>query len=420
MMDNLLNLGLDGIVEIPQCGLYAKTPESLKNLFVKLKELGYEIKDCTKDELGHDKSEQIKEHCSYSWYITLSDDVAQPKGKCSYCGSYISLKGIRTHKHKCEACGKYTYLEFVRGSEISFCFVNDLSQERRCRSKIKMKIFGYDKKLKSLLLYATPLDNNRGLFDVSSDDAKSILKANSSQFRYLKPGFSKGIKRHIRKLKATGKYTEADAFRLSKPNRPIGVPLIAIPYDPCSPYVGVIDTYEMTGHVTNYRSVKICKGREYSEWESLPMPESYSVYEAWHWAPLKPSKGLHERIIHSAGMVTDCGYYYQDGRTAFFDIHLYRMRLFVDNLTTLNIDKWDLMMKTADKSGPGMIKAIAAFCQGVEKEKAMVEDKPNIGNLLIGFNKFSSGEKLVEAESVALGKATADETTFNQFMRIFD
>ncbi|MFA5185056.1 MAG: hypothetical protein WC551_01060 [Patescibacteria group bacterium] len=147
-----------------------------------------------------------------------------------------------------------------------------------------------------------------------------------------------------------------------------------------------------------------------------PLRPSMSILEAWHWAPLPQSPKLHERIIHAAGMVSHCDYYYQDGRRAFYDDHLEYMRLFVKHFTRLDLGEWDKMIGRADRSGPGMIRAIAKLCH----PQAEIEDKPNIGNLLVGVSKMMSGKRLTEGEATAMRSAAADPTTREQFDSILE
>ena len=384
LTSNLLNLGIEGIVEIPQCGLYAKSPEALEVLFALLEGLGYEVKDCGKDERGRRPSRHIQEQQGwYLWHASLKDDVSVQKGKCGSCGSYIDLRGIRTHKHACEVCGAYTYLDFERGSKIQFSFAEDMSHERGMFSDIGMIIYDHDESIGSLLLHPEPVDE-KGFGKLNREKAKKVLEANSKQYRRIPARLPKGVRKHIRRLKAEGRHSEAEDIKL-KFGRRYGVPVIAIPYDPCSGRVGVISTTSLSGGRSNHRIVKLYKDKEYGEWDSLPLPESYSIYEAWHWMPATSDDGLlHEKIIKSAGMVTDCGYYYQNGRREFYEIHLLRMRLYVENFTNIPIETWDEFILGADKSGPGMIKEMAAFCQGVTSREAVYENKPNMGNLING------------------------------------
>jgi len=161
---------------------------------------------------------------------------------------------------------------------------------------------------------------------------------------------------------------------------------------------------------------KVYQGKEYGEWERLPIPDGICIYKAWEGYPIGPSLALHEEIIHSAGMVSDCGYYYQDGRGAFGGIHFLRMRLFVEHLTTLDLKEWDEFARRAPCSGPGFIRACAAFCQGTRTPQ--YTDKPNIGNLIVGFCKAMSGEPMTHAEHEETLRAIANKDIKDEFISI--
>lgn len=93
-------------------------------------------------------------------------------------------------------------------------------------------------------------------------------------------------------------------------------------------------------------------------------PETISIYEAWHWAPLDFSEDLYRDIIYAVGMTSNCRFYNNDEDEAFKEFHLERMRRFVENFTTLPISKWNEMIEKAPKSGPSMVRAIYSFVEG--------------------------------------------------------
>ncbi|TFB09126.1 hypothetical protein E3V08_01320 [Candidatus Atribacteria bacterium MT.SAG.1] len=367
---------IQDVIEIPNCGLYAKTPQALKSLSDDLEKKGYKIEDCSKDKnrLAREVQEKKGWHL---WYVSLKDDVYQRRGKCDSCGSYIDVRGIQSHKHKCEKCGEYTYLEYVDGSIVRFKFLLDDNEQRTFEPTLRMKVFNYDDKLHCLLLYPG-LENGNSLI-------LQTWQRNKDKWQEV----------------------EKDGKRF-----------IAIRYNPYSAYIendAVISIYEVCGHQYNHKVVKLYDGKEYGDFNSLPIPESYIIYETWHWAPLKPSPTLHERIIIAAGMVSDCGYYYQDGRSAFSNVHLERMHLFVKHFTTLDIKKWDKMIVGAPKSGPGMIKTVASFCDDHPK----IKNRPNIGNLLVGLSKVCSGRNLTEAEKTSMVNALKDPKESKLFFDTF-
>lgn len=363
------------VVEIPQCGMYVKTKEALPVLLQQLEADGYELKDYRSS--GKPKPKHYR-------FMSLRDDVCERKGKCRSCNSYIDVRGIQTHKHKCEKRGAYTFIEYDGGTVVRFFWVSR-DEDRGFEPAMKMKVFDYDDDLRCLLLYPEP-ENGNNFNDWSAENAKKSLERHKDEYKVIE--------------------REGRSF-------------IAIPYDAHSPYLtetSVINMAEVHGKTWNYKIVKLYKGKEYSEFDRLPLSESCSIYDAWPWAPLQPSLDLHERIISAAGMVSRADYYYQDGRSAFYDIHLERMRLFVQHFTALDLKKWDRMIQNADKSGPGMIKAIARFCH----PKAVVRNEPNIGNLLIGFGKVFSGEGITTGKMDAMADARGDDKTREEFINVLN
>ena len=117
---------------------------------------------------------------------------------------------------------------------------------------------------------------------------------------------------------------------------------------------------------------------------------------------------LHSDIIYAAGLVSRCDYYYQDGRTAVYPEHLERMRKYVANLTTIDIDQWDQAMRRAPRDGPGFIRYLASLCQGVPISEVKVVDEPNIGNVIEGMSKVMSGQRLTQGEMRAMRRGMQD------------
>ncbi len=324
---------IPGVVEIAG-SLYAKSPEALKALLKALYAHGYEIKDCSHDDRRPERAVQEKQgwHRWYLWYASLGEKVLQRKGKCNSCGSYIDTGGIKSHKHRCEVCGEYTYLKFADGTIVRFKFLSGEERRPLFTLKLKMKVYDYDEIGKQLFLYLEPEDGGSG--DYRAEDAKRVLEQNRDKW---------------------STYVGPDRQQF-----------VAIYYDAYDPYIrpdDVIEMHDTWSHVYNHKIVKLFQGKEYNEYDRLPVRGGYSVYEAWHWMPWPPSPKLHEKIISAAGMVADCGYYYQDdGRQTFYEGHLKSMRLFVEHFTLLDLDGWDQMIARAPYSGPGMIRAVATFC----------------------------------------------------------
>ncbi|MFA6594556.1 MAG: hypothetical protein WCT16_04875 [Candidatus Buchananbacteria bacterium] len=358
---------IKGVVEIPNCGLYVKGPRKLKKLFRWLSRY-YDIKDCSKDERYPSPG---------AWYARVKPDLVRECAKCNWCGSYISTTGTGVHGHRCESCGKVVMEKFTNGGTVRFHFTKDNDIR-----DIEMKVFGYDDDAKSLLLYPVYPD---------LATSKRCFTLNPQQ-----------VHKKFKQFSGDWQETERD-----------GQKLIAIPKDN-------INLIEVMGQKRHCQMVKLFAGKEYGNWDlamdDLPITESYMIYEAWRWAPLKPSPKLHEEIIHAAGMVSRVDYYYQDGRQAFCDIHLKRMRRFVHHFTTLDLNKWDRMISQTDLSGPGMIKAIARFCH----PNPQVRNEPNIGNLIVAAAKTFSGEDLCENEVAAAVDALRDPKIWSDFIDIME
>ncbi|MFA6417194.1 MAG: hypothetical protein WCW61_03325 [Patescibacteria group bacterium] len=167
-----------------------------------------------------------------------------------------------------------------------------------------------------------------------------------------------------------------------------------------------------------FASLSAPKGKKKKGFFEEPeaLPESLTIRETWSWAPLRKSRETGEAIITAIGMTSDCGYYYQDGRKEFHEFHLERMRIFVTNFTDIPITQWNAMIKNAPLSGPGMVKAIIAFCQNVSVSEVEVEDAPNVAHLLLGFSKLGKGQPRTEAEITAMNRAAANHDIRKDFL----
>ncbi len=368
---------------IPQCGIYVKKESSLEPLFRVLRKQGYEIESTQEG----------------NFYASLGETVLSSKGKCRSCLSYIDRRGIRTHNHRCEVCGKPTFIEYRDGGKVRFYFHND----ERFGQAIAMKVRGYNQKMKCILLYPDPIESD-SFFDAKPDRARAILAGNKEKWRWVRKPIAKGLRKHIRRLKSRGEYKKARQLASQLEQK-----LIAIKDDLSGSLTdkSPINMAEVKGSKQNYSDVKLFRGKEYSDWDRLPLPEGMMIYKAWEGYPLRPSLTLHETIIHAARMVSRTDYWHQDGSQAFFDIHLLRMRLFVEHLTTLDLKVWDAVVERAPKSGPGFIRFIAAFCQGNRLPE--VKEKPNIGNFLEGLVKLGKGDNLNEDEARTFAAAARDE-----------
>lgn len=368
---------IEGVIEVGG-DLYVKTQAALEILFDELRKVGYQIDNLR--EADHRKQDNISvetmEKDGWSlWFAKI--DVR--RGKCKSCNGLIDTRGILSHGHRCELCGEVTYYHIVDGSTVRFSFIQKDENESGM-ADIAMKAKRWDTETGYLYFYPELFE---GLW-LRGDQVKQYFEANKDKWEE----------------------TIEEGQRLIRVKYP----------QPWDYDASAINPSDINGHYWNHKIVRVWDGKEYDEWLSdFPLRETINIYEAWHWAPLKRSPRLHEKIIHAAGMVSDCGYYYQDGRPAFCDVHLERMRVFVEHFTELNLKKWDQMIQCADKSGPGMIRAIAGFCHN----KAEVQNRPNIGNILVGFSKISGGRNLAEGEIVAMVDALKDPEESEKFFGVF-
>jgi len=166
----------------------------------------------------------------------------------------------------------------------------------------------------------------------------------------------------------------------------------------------VIEPYDHFGSYYNHEIVKVWKGKQYNEYDRLPVPETISIYESWHWAPLPVTPNLHSRILSFAGQTDDQGWHYQDGRPWFTSGHWTEMAKFVRHFTQLDADAFDRAWPSFRRDGPGGIADIAHFCH----KEAVVQNDPNIGNVLIALDKGSRGEHMTQQEVEAAKHGLGD------------
>lgn len=344
-------------------GLYPKTPETHTILLDYLCESGYGVEDLTipnpeKDKyFGKPIPEEMRIHGRSTGFAKLREDAMQRAGKCGSCNEYISIRGVQSHNHQCEKCGAITYQEMIKGSQVAFSWF------RAPKNPVAFKLTSEGE------MITNPMDpqlfvGGGSLIVERYDDKSRLIYCYGELAEAEKEGidFGERTKELYRKLADAG---HTDHIMISRD-----------------------DISDIWGHSWNHKIVKLYQGKEYGEWDRLPVAEMLNLYEPWHWAPAEASPDLHNQILSAAGQVSDKGYYYQDGRAAFWEPQLENMRRFVDHFTTLDLIKWDQMIRTASKSGPGMIDALAHFCH----TRPNVIDKPNIGNALIGLVDSMQGK----------------------------
>lgn len=358
--------------------LYCKTPEVLAIALKQCRTIGYEIKDNRVDgfsvQRGEVTPEQMEQNGWSLWYASF--DVR--RGKCRSCGSYISLVGIMAHGHTCEVCGAVTYRNIIDGSTVRFYF---LGEERGFFGpELNMEAKRWDDENGWLYLKYEFHPGGLGVF--TGDKAKEYLARHKDKWELVQEDGQTLVKIHY----ASSLYVQEDDV------------------------IGVSQTW---GHEQNADIVKVWDCKEYREWDRLPIPESFSIYETWHWAPLEASPTLHKRVLHAVHNTDDKGWHYQDGRPWFSRESFAEMSKFVRHFTTLDADAWDERSQQFRLDGPGGIDDVAKFCH----PEAEVEDRPNIGNFLVGLSKFASGQRMTEGEAEAMARAAKEDPLTQDFTK---
>jgi hypothetical protein len=373
---SIIEIGHDGAVWISR-NLYCKTPEALAASLDKLRGIGYKIEDQRIEGYAIRKDrvtvEQMEQNGWSLWFARLPE---LRKGKCDSCNSYISVGGIRSHGHTCEICGAVTYRELIEGSTVRFRFSGD--EQVMFGPELNMTVKKWDAEAGFLYLRTEFLEHG-GLCVVSGDKAKNYMARHSDKWDLVEDDGEQVYKIHY----ADSFYIQPDAV------------------------IEMIDTW---GHEWNHKIVLVWDGKEYQEYfNDLPVPETVSIYEAWHWAPLEPSPTLHKKVLGAIGNSDDKGWHYQDGRPWFTARSFEEMGKFVRHFTTLDADEWDSRGFRTD--GPGGIDDVAAFCH----PHAEVEDRPHIGNFLNGFGKAMSGQMLTDGEAEAMTRAWNEDRDTTDF-----
>jgi len=260
--------------------LYAKTPEALEELLGKLRSIGYAIKDLRKAEHREVSIAEMEKTGWSLWFASLKNIQM---GKCNSCHSLIKTNGIRSHGHKCEVCGAVTYYDVLDGSVVKFSFNTERYRDLFFQPKICFIAKFWDAENAALYLYPDPVLND-SLPD-NDQRTKKYLQENKKFWRYVEKDGQRLI---LIKYANTGFVKDSD-----------------------------INMIDINGRQYNHSIVRVWQGKEYPEYGDFPVPETLNIYESWHWAPLQPTPTLHERILTAVNMVSDIGYYYQDGRPVF-------------------------------------------------------------------------------------------------------
>jgi len=343
--------------------LYAKTPEALEELLGKLRSIGYAIKDLRKAEHREVSIAEMEKTGWSLWFASLKNIQM---GKCNSCHSLIKTNGIRSHGHKCEVCGAVTYYDVLDGSVVKFSFNTERYRDLFFQPKICFIAKFWDAENAALYLYPDPVLND-SLPD-NDQRTKKYLQENKKFWRYVEKDGQRLI---LIKYANTGFVKDSD-----------------------------INMIDINGRQYNHSIVRVWQGKEYPEYGDFPVPETLNIYESWHWAPLQPTPTLHERILTAVNMVSDIGYYYQDGRPVFCKEDWQKMAKFIRHFTSLDVAAFNQSWPHFRRSGPGGIYDLAQFCHS----NPHVSNQPNFGNSVVAAGKILEGEPLTDEEKDAAKK----------------
>lgn len=357
---------IEGVVKIAG-DFYTKSPESLSSLIEHLKGVGYDIKDCSKEDKRPPREVQEKRGW-YLWFAALNDDAFQRKGECRTCHNLIERLGIETHEHKCEYCGDFTFVKYVNGGQIRF----SIADNPEMMEDYTLMIHSFDK------------ENERLNFYTNLEDCKvEVAPIINSKLYLSREESHKKLPELLKRFPETFSEGKID-----------GIKIVSVPHkDDGYVHEHGINICEVGGEKRNFRDVKIFKGKKFDGWDRIPIPETHTIYEAWHWMPLKPGPDLYERIMSAAGQVSRKDYYYQDGRPAFGQIQIDWMLEFIDQFTTIDAKKIRHYLHTG-LSGPKMIDTLAKLTG----HEGSIPTAPNIGNALATFGKIIEGRAITEQE----------------------
>jgi hypothetical protein len=264
-----------------------------------------------------------------------------------------------------------TYYEIVDGSVMRFEFLNERFRGVMFAPNLCMRVRRWDTEQGFLYFYYT-FESGNALSTVTGDAAEAYLGDNKGRWETV----------------------EEDGIKLLKVRYP----------EPWDRNIAAIEPLDVMGHRFNYHIVKLWGGKEYREWDRLPIPETISLYEAWHWAPVRKSPTIHERILHAAGQTVDKGWFYQDGRPYFTPGHWLEMAKFVRHFTDLDANAFDRAWPRFRRDGPTGIEDLAHFCH----EAPIIEDRPNMWNTINAAYKIARREPLTPREVEAAGKGEHD------------
>ena len=358
--------GIEGIVNIAQ-DLYCKTPESLAALKEHLIDVGYDIQDLRKEE-GRPSADVQEKNGWNLWFAKPSKKLVETKAECGSCKTLLDKDAVWRHGSQCSKCHEFTAIKYSRRGLVSFSITDD----DRSMYNLTLIIHSYDKDKKQLHFYMNP-KQCRNPFPIRVSRLSPSIEESY-----------KNLASDIKKFPGHFKVQTIDGIKVVSVNND------ADSHDIQSPGINPI---EISGELQNYNIVDVFKGKRYDSWGNLPIPDSISIHEAWHWAPLKPGPDLYKKILSAARQVSRKDYYYQDGRDAFFDLQIGWILTFIKHFTTLDAERIAPLM-CKDLSGPGFIDNLAKLTGNNEH----IQTEPNIGNAMVFFGKVLKNEPVNQNE----------------------
>lgn len=357
---------------------YVKTPAALEALLAELRAIGYQIDNLREADYRKRDGVSVETMEQNGWSLWFAK-LNVRHGKCNSCQQRIKVAGIQSHGHKCEKCGAVTYYKIVDGTTVKFSFVQH-GENGYGMADVTMEARRWDPETGYLYLYPEA----RGNLWLKYEQIKPYFEFNQDKWDEVEEDGQRLIRVKYR-----------DSFYVDDSS---------------------INMIDVRGEYFNYKIVLVWEDKEYDEYFSnFPVPQSMSIYEAWHWAPLNTSPTLHKKVLGAIGNHDDKGWHYQDGRPWFSARSFEEMGKFVRHFTTLDADAWDTQSKEFRLDGPGGIDDVAHFCHPA----ARVENRPNIGNILVGVSKVFSGQRLTGGEQAAMADAVNDPVEREKFLGTF-
>lgn len=395
-MKNQPHPPVEGIVMIAG-NIHCKSQEALDNVLAWLS-TDYDIEDGNKDE----------DHPHDSYFASLKKTVCDRYAKCDYCKHYNSICGSKCHGFSCENCKKVLFKKYIHRSPVRLYFRDDHGMRY-----LNFIIHSYDEATESLLVYAKVIPNER-FWTLSGKKAQDHLEKYKNHFKVIDvPG------KNYKLLSFYYPVKEGDRSKYEK----VKVSVMEVGHPP---YKKIPNSARWSGYdydlaeedrQQHYSEVHLYKGKEYKGGilsDNLPVRDHYSIIPTFKRSRAIDAS-LTSTIMLAAGQVPDCGYYYQDGRQAFYDTQLEWMALYVENFTDLSGSDFRKFLRKTRLDGPGFIRDLAKYIEGKSNTKQSVENRPNIFNLIVGVSKIASGEGLTSGEVEAMADAARDEETCEEW-----